>query len=103
MEINGAMNAGLQGLQRASQQVNEASAEIANEGARNDVQQQSNAQSSGVNAATESASETSQSVSANNATDGLVSLQQGETNFEANTRTVETADEVLGTLIDTSA
>ena len=62
MEINGAMNAGLQGLQRASQQVNEASAEIANAGARNEVQQQGNAQANGVNAATESASETGQSV-----------------------------------------
>ncbi|WP_404401216.1 hypothetical protein LG288_01185 [Idiomarina seosinensis] len=103
MEINGAMNAGLQGLQRASQQVTEASAEIANASGRNDVQQQTNAQSAGNTAATESASETSQAVSANNATDSLIGLQQGETSFEANAQTVATADEMLGTLIDTSA
>lgn len=103
MEINGAMNAGLQGLQRAGQQVSEASAEIANASGRNDFQQQGAAQNNGSVAATETASETSQAVTANTATDSLVSLQQGETSFEANTQTVETADEMLGTMIDTSA
>ncbi|RUO76006.1 flagellar basal body rod C-terminal domain-containing protein [Idiomarina seosinensis] len=102
MEINGAMNAGLQGLQRASQQVSEASAEIANASGRNDVQQQGAAQNSGAVAATETASETSQAVTANTSTDSLVSLQQGETSFESSAQTVETADEMLGTMIDTS-
>lgn len=103
MEVNGTFNSGLQGLQRASQQVSEASAEIASATDRNSVQQQDAANSAGAQAATESASETSQAISANQASDSLVALQQGETNFEANARTVETADEVLGTLIDTSA
>lgn len=103
MDINGAMNAGLQGLQRASQQVSEASADVANAGRRNDVQQRENAQASETVAASETASETSQSVNANNATEGLLDLQQGKTSFEANTRTVDTADEMLGTMIDTRA
>jgi flagellar hook-associated protein FlgK len=105
MEIGAAMNSGLQGMQRANQQVSQASQEIASASTsgRNDVQQQSNAVANGAQAATETASETSQSVTATNTTDSLVSLNQGQTNFESNTRTVETADEMLGTMIDTSA
>ncbi|MGM0906412.1 MAG: flagellar basal body rod C-terminal domain-containing protein [Pseudomonadota bacterium] len=105
MEIGAAMNSGLQGMQRSNQQVSQASQEIASASAsgRNDVQQQDNANVSGAQVATEAASETSQSVTATSTTDSLVSLNQGQTNFEANTRTVETADEVLGTMIDTNA
>ncbi len=103
MEIGAAMNSGLQGMQRANQQVSEASQEIASAAGRNDVQQQDNANVNGGQAATETASETTQSVNAASTTDSLVSLNEGQTNFEANTRTVETADEMLGTLIDTSA
>ena len=105
MEIGAAMNSGLQGMQRANQQVSQASQEIASASTsgRNDVQQQSNAVANGPQPATETASETSQSVTAANTTDSLVSLNQGQTNFESNTRTVETADEMLGTMIDTSA
>lgn len=103
MEIGAALNSGLQGMQRASQQVSEASQEIASAVDRNGVQQQANANTNGVQAATETASETSQSVTASSTTESLVSLNQGQTNFEANTRTVETADEMLGTMIDTRA
>jgi len=99
MEIGAAMNTGLQGMQRANQQVSEASQEIASAAGRNDVQQQDNANTNGGQPATE----TAQSVNAASTTDSLVSLNEGQTNFEANTRTVETADEMLGTLIDTSA
>lgn len=105
MEIGAAMNSGLQGMQRANQQVSQASQEIASASTsgRNDVQQQTNANANGAQAATETASETSQSVTATSTTDSLVSLNEGQTSFEANTRTVETADEMLGTTIDTSA
>ena len=103
MEIGAAMNSGLQGMQRANQQVSEASQEIASAAGRNDVQQQDNANTNGGQPATETATETAQSVNAASTTESLVSLNEGQTNFEANTRTVETADEMLGTLIDTSA
>ncbi|MDV6317258.1 flagellar basal body rod C-terminal domain-containing protein [Idiomarina sp. HP20-50] len=103
MEIGAAMNSGLQGMQRANQQVSQASQEIASAAGRNDVQQQDNANVNGGEVATEAATETSQNVTAASTTDSLVSLNEGQTNFESNTRTVETADEMLGTMIDTSA
>ena len=98
MDINNVLSAGLQGMQRASQQVTEASAELANPQDSNARWQQADTDS--VNGS-ETASETLNSVPANTATDSLVSLAQGDQVFEANTRSVETADEVLGTLIDT--
>ncbi len=98
MEISNVLSAGMQGMQRSSQQVTEASAELADPQQTNQRWQQSAAD---VASGSEIASETLNSVPANTATDALVSLKQGQQSFEANTKSVQTADEMLGTMIDT--
>jgi len=102
MDITGAMSSAAYGMNRASDQVSQASADIASAPGRN--QQQQEFAASGTQAGSEVASETTQSVNANTSvTTSLTDLQQGETLFQANGKVLETADSMLGTLIDTRA
>lgn len=104
MDISGAFSNAMYGMNRASDQVSQASADIASAPAR--IQQQQDVvmgarTGAGTQAATETASETTQSVTANTSvTSALVDLQSGEQTFKANARVAETADSMLGTLID---
>lgn len=106
MDISGAFNSAVSGMNRASEQVTQASLEIANAPARNQQTQQDFAPASSQ-PGTETASETSQSVTANNAasntntTQSLANLQNGELMFQANGKVLATADSMLGSLIDT--
>lgn len=103
MDISGAMSNAMYGMNRASDQVSQAGAEIASAPARQQQQQEA-VRSAETQTATETATETSQSVNANaNVTGAMVDLNVGEKSFQANARTFATADEMLGTLIDTRA
>ncbi|MFC3912585.1 flagellar biosynthesis protein FlgE [Pseudaeromonas sharmana] len=77
MEINGAMNSGITGFQRASSQVDQSAAKLASA------------------AATPTAAE-----STVNVTDELVSLKVAEQSGLASGEVIKTADEMMGTLID---
>ncbi len=77
MEINGAMNSGITGFQRASSQVDQSAAKLASA------------------AATPTRAE-----STVNVTDELVSLKVAEQSGLANGEVIKTADEMMGTLID---
>ena len=77
MEINGAMNSGITGFQRASSQVDQSAAKLASA------------------AATPTAAE-----STINVTDELVSLKVAEQSGLASGEVIKTADEMMGTLID---
>lgn len=106
MDISGALNSAVSGMNRASEQVTQASLDIANAPARNQQTQQDVAPAA-TQAGTETASETSQSVTANNAasntntTQSLTELRSGELMFQANGKVFATADSMLGSLIDT--
>ena len=115
MNIQSASYSGLQGLQRASAGVTEATLDInrqaqASQQARQDVSQQNVAQQ---NAAQQN--ETQQAVTAadNSAqtravqnplqpelTDSLVRLNSEERNAQANVRSIQSAGQVLGSVID---
>ncbi|WP_372769790.1 flagellar basal body rod C-terminal domain-containing protein [Pseudoalteromonas sp.] len=88
--LGSAYNAGLQGLQSASDGITEASANIARaQTERENVERQ------------EPPQETREAQSPPvNVTEELVNLRVEQFNAQANTRSIQTADEVLGTLID---
>ncbi|CAH9054067.1 hypothetical protein PSECIP111951_01908 [Pseudoalteromonas holothuriae] len=99
MPIGDVLNTGLEGFNRASQGIERASAEIN----RATVQNQSDQE--------QSQQRQLQAASANEATtapvsqpakidESLVNLKVEEFNAKANTQTIRTADEALGTLID---
>jgi hypothetical protein len=107
MEIQSAFSAGLQGLQRASSGITEATVNI-NRDALNQ-QRVRNAQDSAADSAANSnrnelanKAQTPNVASTPNVTDSLVQLKTEAVSATANARSVRTADEVLGTLIDVS-
>ena len=89
MEIQSAFSAGVQGLQRASSGITaqDSAADSAANNSRNDL----------ANRAQTSTTPTTPSL-----TDSLVQLNTEAVNAAANTRSIRTADEMLGTLIDVS-
>lgn len=88
--LSSAFNSGLQGLQNASDGITEASSNIARaQTEREDVER--------PEPAPETREAQSQPV---NVTEELVNLRVEQFNAQANTRSIQTADEVLGTLID---
>lgn len=115
MNIQSASYSGLQGLQRASAGVTEATLDInrqtqASQQARQDVNQQQVAQQNAVQqnetqqavTATDNTAQT-RAVQAENApalTESLVRLNSEERNAQANVRSIQTADQVLGSVID---
>lgn len=98
MEISGnAFSAGLSGIQAGQRRVEQAASEIAS----NTVPAQQPAETppqQQVSPGTETQGNTSADLA-----ESLVGLTQGRNEVQASARVVETADEVLGTLIDTRA
>lgn len=98
MEISGnAFSAGLSGIQAGQRRVEQAASEIAS----NTLPTQPPADTPPAQQV-----EPSQQSQANTQADlaeSLVGLTQGRNEVQASARVVETADEVLGTLIDTRA
>ena len=92
MNVNSAFNAGVQGLNSASQGVEKASLDISR--ATTESQQ---VESQTLKAAPPEAATGQAPVRVDEA---VVNLRVEQFNAQANTRTIQTADEVLGTLID---
>lgn len=79
MEVNSALNTGLQGFQEAQSRISEAAQNIAS-------QQVTDA--------------TKDSVETKDLTESLVDLKSAENDAKANANVVKTASDVLGTIID---
>lgn len=94
MDIGSALNSGIQGLQDANQGVAEVSANIARARTEREGVEQEQVEQQSL--------ESPPPIPANqvNLTDEVVNLRVEQFNAQANTQTIQTADEVLGTLID---
>lgn len=99
MELQSAYSSGLQGLQRASNGITEASVNINREAVNQ--QRALNAQQS--NAIAQQPEPTAAQPKTPALEQSLVQLTTESVYAEANVRSIKTADEVLGTLIDVSA
>ena len=97
MDIQSALSSGLQGFQRASNGVTEATVNINRETANE--QRIRNAEQTADADAAQRANQ-AQSRQTPDVTQSLVQLNTEALNAEANVRSIQTADEVLGTLID---
>lgn len=97
MQIQSAFNAGMQGLQRASAGITEETININRQTQLNRQQEQDFA----VQAETQ-ASPTSPPATApvQDVTQSLVRLEQQQLQAQANVRSLRTADEMLGSIID---
>ncbi len=98
MDIQSALYSGVQGFQRASAGVTDATLEI-------NRQTQTNRQNETEQAVAQTAAADRQNglpVASQPAslTDSLVQLGQEERNAQANAKSIQTADDVLGTVID---
>ena len=99
MEISGnAFNSGVSAIQAGQRRVDQAAAEIASNAVTPTPQPTSAPPPNQVNPAPSSAEQSSPDLA-----ESLVALRQGQNEVEAGAKVVKTADEVLGTLIDTSA
>lgn len=96
MEIQSAFNAGLQGFQRASAGVTEATVDINRQ--TNANQQQTNAAEAEMRQAQTPAQASERQVPS--VAQSLVQLTSEARNAEANARSMQAADEALGTIID---
>ena len=99
MEISAnAFNSGLNGIQSGQRRVEQAAADIAS----NTINpSQQTTQTPPQNQVSPSSQVSERSLP--DLTESLVALRVGENEVRANARVVDTADEVLGTLIDTRA
>ena len=87
--LSSAFNSGLQGLQSASESITESSVNIARAETEREIER------------AEPTPETQEAQSPpERVTNELVNLRVEQFNAQANTRSIQTADEVLGTLID---
>ena len=97
MEIQSAFSAGLQGLQKANSEANEAAAVIASATTRNEEAASQNAEASSV----------AQSLNPSNdvpdINQEIVNLKVAEHQASASAQVIKSADESLGTLIDVTA
>ncbi|WP_339462601.1 hypothetical protein [Pseudomonas sp. EA_105y_Pfl2_R69] len=99
MEISGnAFNSGISTLQSGQRRVDQAAADIASNAATPPLQPSSTPPANQVNPAPSSAEQSRPDLA-----ESLVALRQGQNEAAAGAKLVKTADEVLGTLIDTSA
>jgi hypothetical protein len=89
MEIQSAFNSGIQGLQKASEQVAESASVIAQE--TTDTQQAPAASVSTLKSAEQATS---------GLTPAIVNLKVAEVQAQASANVIKTADETLGTLLD---
>lgn len=90
MEIQSAFNSGVQGLQKASEEVTESAREIARETAASEQSEVDNSTPSLQAAET----------ATTGLTESLVNLKVAEVQARASTDVIKTADENLGTLLD---
>jgi flagellar hook protein FlgE len=99
MEISGnAFNSGISTIQSGQRRVDQAAADIASNAATPPLQPSSTPPVNQVNPAPSSAEQSRPDLA-----ESLVALRQGQNEAAAGAKLVKTADEVLGTLIDTSA
>lgn len=96
MQIQSAFSSGVQGLQRAEQGVREASLEIA----RQPLAKENEAAEAGSETAS---AQPQSSTPVQPVTEQLVKLKLEERNAQANSQVIRTADQVVGSLIDTRA
>lgn len=82
MQVNSALNTGLQGFQEAQSRINQAAHDIASQ------------------SVTDS---TVDSIDTNDLTTSLVELKVAEHDAKANAKVIQTASDVLGTLLDVEA
>lgn len=96
-----ALSSGLSGIQNGQRRVDQAAFEIASSGLPQDQTTSQTNQNNTQNQVTT----TPQNADPNSPdlTESLVALRVGENEVRANARVVDTADDVLGTLIDTRA
>lgn len=99
MEISGsAFNSGISTIQSGQRRVDQAAADIASNARGPQPQPTSAPPANQVNPSPSSAEQTRPDLA-----ESLVALRQGQNEAEAGAKVVKTADEVLGTLIDTTA
>jgi hypothetical protein len=99
MPINNVMSSGLEGFNRASKGIEQASLEINKASAQNQSQEQLVQQRQLQAASTEEAV-VAPVPQPTKVDESLINLKLEEMNAKANTQSIKTADEVLGTLID---
>jgi hypothetical protein len=98
MDIQSALSSGVQGFQRASAGVTDATIEINRQTRAN--QQNETEQAVSQASASEQQRSLQNTERTPSQTNSLVQLGQEERNAQANARSIQTADEVLGTVID---
>jgi flagellar hook protein FlgE len=99
MEIStNAFNSGLSGIQVGQRRVDQAASDIASNTINPSQQVNQTSPQNQVNASSQVTERDRPDL-----TESLVALRVGENEVRANARVVDTADEVLGTLIDTRA
>ena len=110
MQIQSAFTSAVQGYQRAEPGIKEASAEIARQpvAAQNlaettGAEQQVTGQNVAVKSAASPAVASREAEQPRPVTDEIVKLRLEERNAQANVRTLQTADQVVGSLINTTA
>ncbi|WP_105166901.1 hypothetical protein [Pseudoalteromonas sp. T1lg23B] len=99
MPIGDVLNTGLEGFNRASQGVERATAEINRATVQTQTDEQQ-AQQRQLQAASSDEAVTAPVSQPAKLNEALVNLKVEEFNAKANTQTIRTADEVLGTLVD---
>lgn len=102
MQIQSAFGAGLQGLQRASNGISEETLNINRQTTlnRQQQQQQVDAAQDQQAAQADATARQQQAAPATDVTQSLVRLEQQELSAQANVRSLRTADEMLGSIID---
>jgi len=100
MEIQSAFNAGAEGFQRATERANEAAINIAGSTLANNVVENS---SQGEQSLETQSAQVSAPTNVTDINNELVELKVAEYQAKASAEVVQTADEVLGTLIDVTA
>lgn len=100
MDIQSAFYSGMQGFARASEGVTQATLEINRQTRPQSDTEQAVAQTAEAAATNPAATNTASSVQAPSLTNSLVQLGQEERNAQANVRSIQTADQVLGSVID---
>ncbi|MHA6495083.1 hypothetical protein ACX0MV_17825 [Pseudomonas borbori] len=99
MQISGsAFNSGISTIQSGQRRVDQAATDIARTALPEPQQQVQTPPQNQVNQAPQAAAETSPDLA-----ESLVALRVGQNEAQAGARVVDTADEVLGTLIDVEA
>lgn len=97
MQIQSAFNAGMQGLQRASAGITEETVNINRQTQLNRQQEQDLAVQAETQART---TPSSAAAPGQDVTQSLVRLEQQQLQAQANVRSLRTADEMLGSIID---